>query len=117
MIGVINVVEEPEVEELHLFSLDLITHFKPHRLYPHLENVRVLSHPFFLLLGDQAKLTKLLQVVSILLLLPILLLQLNKQFHVLCREIFIPQNSKTLLRAFEGVAVIYVLTVLSKSLP
>jgi hypothetical protein len=60
MIGVINIVEEPEVEELHLFSLNLVTHFKLHGLYPHLENVRVLGHPIFLLLCDQPELTQLL---------------------------------------------------------
>jgi hypothetical protein len=97
MIGVVNVVEEPEVEELHLFSLDLITHLKLHGFYPHLENVRVLGHPLFLLLSDQAELAHLFQVVSILLLLPILLLQLNEQFHVLSREIFVPQDAETLL--------------------
>jgi hypothetical protein len=93
MIGVVNVVEEPEVEELHLFSLDLITHLKLHGFYPHLEDVRVLSHPLFLLVSDQAELTQLLQIVSVLLLLPILLLQLNEQFHVLSREIFVPQDT------------------------
>ena len=97
MICVVNVVEEPEVEELHLFSLDLIAHLKLHRLYPHLEDVRILGHPLFLLLGDQAEFTQLLQVVSVLLLLPILLLQLNEQFHVLSGKIFIPQDPEALL--------------------
>jgi hypothetical protein len=74
MIGVVNVVEEPEVEELHLFSLDLITDLKLHGLYPHLEDVRVLGHHLLLLFGDQAELAQLLEIVSVLLLLPIFLL-------------------------------------------
>jgi hypothetical protein len=74
MIGVVNIVEEPEVEELHFFSLNLVAHLKLHRLYPHLKNVRVLRHPLLLLFGDQAELAQFLQVVSVLLLLPILLL-------------------------------------------
>ena len=74
MIRVVNVVEEPEVEELHLFSLDLITDLKLHGLYPHLEDVRVLGHPLLLLFGDQAELAQLLEIVSVLLLLPIFLL-------------------------------------------